>query len=183
MYETCQVWQTQNYKKKGACPLLQLYISTLFLWLLIVQWGRTSVKICCCSVTQSCLSLCKLMDCSTPGFPVLHCLLEFVQTHIHWVDDAIQPSQPLSPASPAPNLSSIRAFSNESVICIRWPKYWSFSISPSNEYSGLISFMMDWFDLCYPRTLERLLQHQSSKVSILQHSAFFNGPTLTSIHD
>ena len=82
-----------------------------------------------------------------------------------------------------PIFPSIRVFSNESVICIRWPKYWSFSISPSNEYSGLISCMMDWFDLCYPRTLERLLQHQSSKASILQHSAFFNGPTLTSIHD
>ena len=83
-----------------------------------------------------CPTLCDAMDCSTPGFPVLHYLLEFAQTHVHWVSDAIQPSHPLSPLSPpAFNLSHIWVFSNQSALCIRWPKYWSFSfsISPSNE--------------------------------------------------
>ena len=86
-----------------------------------------------------------------PGFPVHHQLLELTQTHVHRVGDAIQPPRPLSsPSPPAFNLQSIRVFSNESVLCIRWPKYWSFSfgISPSNEYSGLISFKISWFDFC-----------------------------------
>ena len=104
-----------------------------------------------CSVS---LSLCDLMDCSTPGFPVHHQLLELAQTLIHWVNDAIQPSHPLSFSSPpAFNLLQDRVFSNESVLWIRWPKYWSFSFSfiPFSEYSGLISFRMDWFHLlvCY----------------------------------
>ena len=100
------------------------------------------------SVAQSCPTLCNPMDCSTPGFPVLHHLPKLAQTHIHRVGDAIQPSRPLlSPFPSAFNLSSIRVFSNELTLCIRWPKYWSFSISPSNEYSGLISFMSAWFDL------------------------------------
>ena len=83
----------------------------------------------------------------TPGLPVHHQLLELTQTHVHWVGDAIQPSHPLSSPSPPSIFPSIRVFSNESVLCIRWPKYLSFSISPSNECSGLISFRMDWFDL------------------------------------
>ena len=98
------------------------------------------------SVTQSCPTLCNPMDCSTPGLPVHHQLLEFAQTHVHPVSDAIQPSHPLSsPSPPAFSLSSIRVFSNESVLPIRQPKYWSFSfsISPSNECSGLISFRTD----------------------------------------
>ena len=96
-------------------------------------------------------------------------------THVHRVGDAIQPSHPLSSLSPpAFNLPSIKVFSNESALCIRWPKYWSFSISPPNEYSGLISFVIDWFDLLAVQgTLKSLLQHHSSKASILQHSAFF----------
>ena len=105
-----------------------------------------------------------------------HQLQELAQTHVHWVRDAIQSSHPLSFLSLAFNLSRIRVFSNESVLLIRWPKYWSFSfsISPSNEYSGLISFRMDWFDhLAVQRTLKSLLQHHSSKASILRHSAFF----------
>ena len=101
------------------------------------------------SVTQSCLTLCDPMDCSTPGLPIYHKLPEFIQTHVHRVGDAIQPSHPLSSPSPPPSMfPSIRAFSSESVLHIRWPKYWSFSfnISPSNEYSGLISFRIDWLD-------------------------------------
>ena len=117
------------------------------------------------------------MDCSTPGLPVHHQLPEFTQTHVHRVSDAIQPSHPLSSPSPlALNLPSIRVFSDESVLCIRWPKYWSFSfnISPSNEYSGLISFRMDWLDLLAVQgTLKSLLQHHSLKASILWRSAFF----------
>ena len=102
------------------------------------------------SVTQSCLTLCNPMDCSMPGFPVHHQLPELAQSHVHQVIDAIQPSHPLSsPFPPAFYLSSIRGFSNKSLLCIRWPKFWSFSfsISPSNEYSRLIYFRIDWFDL------------------------------------
>ena len=88
------------------------------------------------------------MDCSTPGFPVFHYLLKFAQTHVRRVGDVIQPSHPLSsPSPPSFSLSSITVFSNESVLHIRWPKFWSFSLSPSNEYSGLISFKMDWWVL------------------------------------
>ena len=117
------------------------------------------------------------MDCSTPGLPVCHQLPELAQTHVHQVSDAIQPSHPLSsPSPPASIFPSIRVFSSESVLRIRWPKYWSFSfsISPSNEYSGLISFRIDWFDLLAVQvTLKSLLQHHSSKASILWHSGFF----------
>ena len=116
------------------------------------------------------------MDCSTPGFPVRHQLPELTQTRVHHVGDAIQPSHPLSSPSPAFNLSQHQIFSNESVFLIRWPKYWSFSfsISPSKEYSGLISFRMDWLDLLVVQgTLKSLIQHHSSKASILQQSAFF----------
>ena len=116
------------------------------------------------------------MDGGTLGFPVYHQLLELTQAHIHRVSDAIQPSHPLSSPSPLPLfLPSIRVFSNESVLCIRWPKYWSFSFSgsPSNEYSGLISFRMDWLDLPAVQGTLKSLQHHSSKASILQRSAFF----------
>ena len=118
------------------------------------------------SVTQSCLTLCDPTDCSMPGFPILHYLLELAQAHLHWVSDAIQPSHHLLSRFPPPSISpSIRVFSNESVLRIRWPKFWnfSFSMSPSNEYSGLISFWIDWFDLAIQGTLKRLLQHHSSK--------------------
>ena len=105
-----------------------------------------------------------------------HQLQELAQTHVHWVRDAIQSSHPLSFLSLAFNLSRIRVFSNESVLLIRWPKYWSFnfSISLSNEYSALISLRIDWFDLLAVQgTLKSLLQHYNSKASILLHSAFF----------
>ena len=117
------------------------------------------------------------MNHSTPGLPVHHQLLEFTQTHVHRVGDAIQPSHPLSsPSPPTFNLSQHQGLSNDSALRIRWPKYWSFSlnISPSNEYSGLISFRMDWLDLFTVQgTLKGLLQHHSSKASILWCSAFF----------
>ena len=117
------------------------------------------------------------MDCSTPGLPVHHQLPESTQKDVHWVSDAIQPSHPLSsPSPPTFNLSSISVFSNQSALCIRWPKYWSFSfnISISNEHPGLISFRMDWLDLLAVQwTLKSLLQHRSSKASILWCSAFF----------
>ena len=113
---------------------------------------------------------------SVIGFPVYHQLLEFAQIDVHRVGDAIQPSYPLLFLLPPSIFPSIRVFSKESVLHIRWPKYWSFSssISPSNEYSGLISFRMDWLDLIVVQeTLKSLLQHHSSKASILWHSAFF----------
>ena len=133
----------------------------------------------CSSVAQSCPTLCNPMNHSTPGLPVHHQLPESTQSHVHQVDDAIQPSHPLSsPSPPALNLSQHQGlfFSNESALRIRWPKYWSFSlnISPSKEHPGLISFRMDWLDLLAVQgTLKSLLQHHSSKVSILQCSAFF----------
>ena len=134
-----------------------------------LTWGST------CSVTQSSLTVCNPTDCSTPGFPVHHQLLEFAQTHVHWVGDSILPSHPLSsPSPPAFNLSQdqglfqwvcsfsvnqvffwqwVRSFSM-SQFFIRWPKYcsFSFSISPSNEYSGLIYFRIDWFDFLAVQT-------------------------------
>ena len=128
------------------------------------------------SVTQSCPTLCDPMDCSTPGLPVHHQLTEFTQTHVH---ESVMPSNYLILCHPLllPSVfPSIKVFSNESVAHIRWPKdrSFSFNISPSNEYSGLISFRMDWLDvLAVQGTLKSLLQHHSSKASILWHSAFF----------
>ena len=117
------------------------------------------------------------MNRSTPGLPVHHQLPEFTQNHVHRVDDAIQPSHPLSsPSPPAPSPSQHQeSFSNESTLCVRWPKYWSFSFSiiASKEHPGPISFRMDWLDLLAVQgTLKSLLQHHSSKASILRHSAF-----------
>ena len=121
--------------------------------------------------------LCDPMDCGTPGFPVHHQLPELTQTHVHRVGDAIQPSHTLSsPSPPSFNLSQHQGLSNESALPIRWPKYgsFSFSISPSSEYSGLISFEIDWLDhLANQGTLKSLLQHYSSKAPILGSSAFF----------
>ena len=128
----------------------------------------------CCSFTKLCPTPCNCMNCSRPGFPVLHQLPEFTQTHVYRVSDAIQPSHPLlTLLLPTLVFPSIRVFSNELVLLIKWPKYWSFSfsISLSIEYSGLISFRMDWFDLLAVQgTLKSLLQHHSTKASI--HSAF-----------
>ena len=122
------------------------------------------------SVAHSCLTLGNPMDYSMPGLPVHQQLLEFTQTHIHHISEDIQPSHPLLSPSPAFNLSQQQG------ILIRWPKYWSFnfSINCSSEYSGLISFRIDWLDLLTVQgTLKSLLQHHSSTASILQCSAFF----------
>ena len=116
------------------------------------------------------------MACSTPGLPVHHQLLEFTQTRVHSVSVAIQPSHPLSSPSPALNLSQHRGLFKWVTLCITWAKYWSFSFntSPSNKHPGLISFRMDWLDLLAVQgTLKSLLQHHSSKASILRCSAFF----------
>ena len=123
------------------------------------------------------MSDCDPMGRSMPGFPIYHQLPESTQTHVHRVGDAIQPSHPLlSPSPPAFNLSQHQGLFQGVSSCIRWPKYWSFnfSISPSNEHPGLISFRMDWLDLLTVQgTLKSLLRHHSSKASILWHSAFF----------
>ena len=136
------------------------------------------------SVTQLCLTPCDTIDCSTPGFPVHHQLSGLTQTHVHRVSDAMQPSHPLSSPSPSAfNLPSIRVFSTESVLLISWPEYWSFSfsISLSNEYSGLISFRMDWLDLLADsQESSPTPQYKSIKSMAL---SFLYSPTLTSIHD
>ena len=143
--------------------------------MLISDVQQSDSVICCCSVTQSCLTLWDSMDCSMPGFSItdFQSLLKlmFIQS--------VMPSSHLILCCPFLLLSlifpSIRVFSNESVLCIRWPKYWSFSfsISPSNDYSGLISFRINWFDLfAVQGTLKSLLQHQNLKASILLHSLF-----------
>ena len=152
----------------------------------------TSIPSCSCldlhfsSVTQSCPTLCYPMDCSMTGFCVHHQLLEFAQTHVH---QSVMPSNQLILCCPLFFLSSIfpsiRVFSNELVLHIRWPRYWrfSFSISPSSEHSGLISFRMDWFDLLEVQgTLKSLLQHHSSKALDFLVLSFLHSPTLTSIH-
>ena len=103
------------------------------------------------SVAQLCPTLCNPMECRMPGLPVHHQLPEFIQIHVHWVSDINQPSHPLSyPSSPAFNVSQHQGlfkWVSSSVAKVRWPKYWSFNISPSNEHSGLISFRTDWLDL------------------------------------
>ena len=148
------------------------------------QWEKTSQLVTIrqdgvqfSSVTQSSATLCNPMDCSTPGLPVHHQLLEFTQTHVHRVGDAIQPSHPLlSPSPPAFNLSQhqglfqqVSSLHGQSIGV--WPSKW---ISPSNEYLALILFRIDWLDfLAFRGILKSLLQHRSSKVSNFQHSAFF----------
>ena len=135
---------------------------------------KTSVQF---SSAQSCPTLCDPMNRSMSGLPVHHQLLEITQTHIDRVGDAIETSHSLSsPSPPAPNPSQHQGLSNESTLPMRYPKYWSFSFStsPSNEHPGLISFRMDWLDLLAVQgTLKSLLQHHSSKASILRRSAFF----------
>ena len=151
-------------------------------------WGPTVEQegIICLLLFFSGLVMCNLMDCSTPGLPVFHCFPEFAQTHVCW---AVMPSNHLILCCPlllpSSIFSSIRVFSNKSALCIKWPKYWSFSfsISPYNESSGLNSFRIDWLDLLEVQgILKSLLQHHSSKASIVWCSVFFM-VQLTSIHD
>ena len=145
----------------------------------------------CCSIAKSCPTLCDPIDCSTPDFPVLHYLPEFAQIHvIHLFIESVMPSNHLILCCPLLLLLSvfpdIRVFSNESALHIRRPKYWNFSfnLSPSNEHFGLISFRTDWFDLLAAQgALKSLLQHRSSKASILQALSLPYGPTFISIHD
>ena len=147
-----------------------------FCFSLSVQCSISYIRFNCCSVAQLCPTPCNPMDCSMPGFPVLHSLAEFAQTHVHWVNDAIQLSHPLSSLLLLPSIfPSIRVFFQWVGCHIKWTNYWSFrfNISPSNKYSGLISFRIDWFDLLAVQwTLKSLLQHHSSKSSVLQCSAF-----------
>ena len=127
------------------------------------------------SVTQLCPTLCDPMDCSMPGFPVYHHLLELAQTHVHQVGDTSNHLILCCPLALLPSIfPRIRVLSKESALYISWPNYWIFSISPSSEYSGLISFRIDWLDLLAVQgTLKSLLQHRSSKASIFWCSAFF----------
>ena len=131
----------------------------------------------CCLVAQSCLTRCNPMDCIMPGFLALHHLPDLAQAHVHWTTGAIQPSGPLlSPLLLLSIFASIRVFFNGLSLHTRWPKYWCFrfNISPSNDYSGLISFKTDCFDhIAVQGTLSSFLHHHSSKASILGCSAFF----------
>ena len=154
--------------------------------MMAIEWIFSSVQFSFSSVTQLCPALCDSMNCSTPGLPVHHqpqSLPKLMSIEM------MMPSNHLIHCHPLlllPSMfPSIRVFSSESVLHIRWPNYWSFSfnVSPSNEYSGLISFRMDWFDLlAIQGILKSLLQHYSSKASVLRHSAFFM-VQLSSIHD
>ena len=170
-HSTKKQWGRDDYQRYTENPENQrdsvIYPGTHFLYIFVC--------FCCCSVTKSCLTL-QLQGLQHAKLSVLHYLPDFAQTHVHWVDDAIQPSHP-RPLLLLPSIfPSIRVFSNESVLCIEWPHYWRprFSISPSNEYSGLIFSKIDWFDLpAVQGTLKSLLQHHNSKASILWRSAFF----------
>ena len=170
------------------CPLIEIlcfnivwnctwFLTSLALYhsIFTVHYIFSSVQFI--SIAQSCLTLCNPMNRSTPGLPVHHQLPESTQTHVH---ELVMPPNHLILCCPLlllPSIfPSIRVFSNESALRIRWPKYWSFSfsISPSNEHPGLISFRMDWLDLLAVQgTLKNLLQHHSSKASVLWCSAFF----------
>ena len=149
----------------------------LFFFLIFIQFS---------SVAQSCLTLCDPMNCSAPGLPVHHHLPEFTQTHVHRVNDAIQTSRPLSSPLLMPSVfPSIRIFSSESLLWIRWPKHWSFRfiISPSNKHSGMISFRMGWLDLKPSKGLPRIF----SNTTVQKHNSLvlslLHGPSLTSTHD
>ena len=129
---------------------------------------------CCCSVAKLCPTLCDPMNCSNPGFPVLHYIPKFVQTHVHWVMMSLNHVILYYPLLLSSIFPYIKVFSNELTLCITWPKDWRFSFSPSNEHSGLIFFRTDWFDLlAVQETLKSLLQHHNLKAPILWHSAFF----------
>ena len=171
-----RIWWTKEPGRLQSIGLQRIWYDWSK-WACTYHFTIPSIVLQFSSVAQSCLTLCDLMDCSTPGFPVHHQLLEFAQTHVHQVGDAIQPSHPLSsPSPPAFNLSQHLGLFQWVNSSHKWPKYWSFSfsINPSIEYSGPISFRMDWLDLLVVQgTLKSLLQHHSSKASILRCSTFF----------
>ena len=152
------------HREVRLCHILNsTYIHFVFLFLTSVQFS---------SVAQLCPTLCDPMNHSTPGLPVHHQLPEFTRTHVHRLGDAIQPSHPLSsPSPPAPIPSNIRVFSNESALHMKWPKYWSFSfsISPSNEHPGLISYRMDWLDLL---AVQGTLSRVFSNTTVQKHQYF-----------
>ena len=165
--------------------LIYLLVSALVI-LLSTAVRETVLKCCCCSVSKLCLTLCNPMNCSTPGFPVLCYLLKFAQTHVRWLGDAIQPSYPLSPSSFAFDLSQHQdTFQSVGSSILWWPKYWSFSISPSNEYSGLRSFTIDWFDLHAVWGILKIESSPAPQVESISSSvlSLLYGPTLTSVHD
>ena len=167
----------KNYICLVTCIHFKLYYDKVFSSISLMLLYFFIILLPCCSAPKSSLILCDPMNCSTPGFPVLHYLPQFAQIHVHWINNAIWPSHPLPHTFPfAFNFPRIRVFSNESALPIRWPKHWSFNfnISPSSEYSGFISSRIDWFDrLVVQVTLKSLLQHHSSKAWILRGSAFF----------
>ena len=179
-------------QKRGAADYWQLS-SVMTLWKVINSkrfWGKRNtsglelVAFQFSSAPQSCLTFCDPMDHTMPGFPVHHQHLELAQTHVHQVDDAIQPTHPLlSPSPPAFNISQHQDFSSESVLRIKWLRYWgfSFSISPSNEYSGLISLRIDWFDLLAVQGTQESSPTPYFK-SISSAFSFLYSPTLRSIH-
>ena len=166
-----QVHSSSTVYFDSSSHLIEWYPPTMwrvifFLWspiqmLITSENAFTDTSVQFSSVAQLCQTLCDAMVCSTPGLPVHHQLPEFTQTYVHWVSDAIQPSHPLSSSSPPSfSLSQHQVFSNESLLPMRWPKYWSFgfSICPSNEYSGLISFRKDWLNVfAVQGTLKSLL--------------------------
>ena len=157
--------EESTYLTSGSTTKPQLSRQYEF-WIFIFSQAAAAAKL-----LQLCLTLCDPMGCSTPSFPVYHQLLGFTQTHVHRVCDAIQPSHPLSPLLLLPSIfPSNRVFSNESALCIRWTMYWSFSfsISPSNEYSALISFRVYWFDLLAIQGLSRVF----SNTTVQKHQFF-----------
>ena len=140
------------------------------------KWKRRSLnELCCCSVSKSCLTFCDPVDCRTPGFPVFHHFKSLFK--LMPIELRLPSSHPIlcCPFLLLPSIfPSIRVFSNELALHIRGPNYWSFSFSPSNDYSGLISFRIDWFDLLsVQETLKSLLQHHKLKASIIQCSPFY----------
>ena len=152
---------------KGHLPKIYIKIASKHM----KRYSTECLSVQFSSVTQSCPTLCDPMNRSMPGVPVHHQLLEFTQTHIHLVSDTIQPSHPLLSPFLLPLIPpSIRVFSNESTLRMRWPKYWSFSFSiiPSNEHPGLISFRMDWLDLLLSKGLSRVF----SNTTIQKHQFF-----------
>ena len=161
------------WRKHTLCRLVKgTRHFTAICWITVI----IKLHICGCSAPKSCPVLFDPADCSAPGFHVLRYLPEFVQIHVHWVSDSTYHLILCHPLLLPSTFPSIRVFSSELALPIRWPKYWSFSFSNnlSNEYSGLIPFRNNWFGLLVVQgTLKSLLQHHNSKASLLRHSAFF----------